>query len=845
MYPKKDRTKVAYLCDLANDSNAPFMAIQESHLTADILSAEIQIPGYTLYRSDRLGGRSHGGCAVYCKDDLTVTEILRYSNNCCEIQMLNIKELGLILTNCYRPPGSPLQLFEEILNKCQDSIEKETKSKILLVLRDFNFPFIEWPSGKIYSREQEPTNRASEKVQAGILLNWAEGNFMEQLITTPTRKSNILDLVFSNTPNLITEYSTIVNNKFSDHSILKININISDKHNEKRMRKNPYPNSIYEYELLNAHKEDWLRYDALLTKLSEDFDERSKDETTEEKLNRFYGLLEKAVTILFEKKESFKSEEEKQDKPRNKIPKKIRILMRKKTSLSKKLMSSNSPVKTLRLMKLLETIENDLKESYTNMKMKKENEALKKIKKDPRYFYKFASSFSKVKNNVGPLINEKGETTKDPFEMAEILKKQYESTFSKPNPEFNIDNLEDFFNSAEGEQENVSNTEGDDMINKTSSEEEINKDKGNNEKENKTNKGNTQQEENSAVPETGLPKLEEAHFNYMDIADAIDKLSLCSGPGPDGIPSILLKKSKITVALMLNNIFQQSMETSEIPEVLKLGFICPILKPDSKREIASSWRPVNLTSHIMKTWERVLRTQIVNHLESNNLMDPDQHVSRQTRSCLSQLLEHHDEVLRMMEDGDNVDVIYTDFAKAYEKIDHAELLNKMKTQFKITGRSGKWLQKFLHDRKQQVLVSEITSTKSKVMSGSIQGSVLGPVLFLMYIKDLSKEVTAKVKIFVDDTKIKDVITEDEDVEKLQAELDKLFIWQEKNNMLFNGSKFQLLRYGPKEELKNNTLYFTDDTQHIIERYSSVRDLGVILSDDGRFETHIEKVIKKV
>ena len=169
----------------------------------------------------------------------------------------------------------------------------------------------------------------------------------------------------------------------------------------------------------------------------------------------------------------------------------------------------------------------------------------------------------------------------------------------------------------------------------------------------------------------------------------------------------------------------------------------------------------------------------------------------------------------------------------------------MKTQFGITGRLGKFIQKFLHDRKQQVLVSEITSTKSKVMSGSIQGSVLGPVLFLMYIKDISKEVTAKVKIFVDDTKVKDVITEDEDVEKLQAELDKLFEWQEKNNMLFNGSKFQLLRYGPKEEIKNNTLYFTDNTEHVIERYTSVRDLGVILSEDGRFEAHIEKVIRKV
>ena len=142
----KDRTKVAHLSDLANDSNAPFIAIQETHLTADILSAEIQISNYTMYRSDRLGGRSHGGCAIYCREDLTVREIFKYSNNCCESQLLDIKELGVILINCYRPPSTPIQLFQETLDKCQeaidDLIEKEAKSKILLVLGDYNFPFI-------------------------------------------------------------------------------------------------------------------------------------------------------------------------------------------------------------------------------------------------------------------------------------------------------------------------------------------------------------------------------------------------------------------------------------------------------------------------------------------------------------------------------------------------------------------------------------------------------------------------------------------------------------------------------------------------------------------------------
>ena len=125
------------------------------------------------------------------------------------------------------------------------------------------------------------------------------------------------------------------------------------------------------------------------------------------------------------------------------------------------------------------------------------------------------------------------------------------------------------------------------------------------------------------------PKLTDAHWDYMDISDAIDQLSICSGPGPDGIPAILLKRSKLTVSLMLYNIFQHSMENSEIPDILILGFICPILKPESKRELAASWRPVNLTSHIMKTLERVLRKQIVSHLETNNMMDPDQHGSRQ------------------------------------------------------------------------------------------------------------------------------------------------------------------------------------------------------------------------
>jgi hypothetical protein len=92
LYPRNNKTKVAYLSDLAVESSAPFISLTETHLTPDILSAEVSISGYTMYRSDRMGGRTHGGCAVYVREDLTVVERETYSNNCCESQVLEIRE---------------------------------------------------------------------------------------------------------------------------------------------------------------------------------------------------------------------------------------------------------------------------------------------------------------------------------------------------------------------------------------------------------------------------------------------------------------------------------------------------------------------------------------------------------------------------------------------------------------------------------------------------------------------------------------------------------------------------------------------------------------------------------
>ena len=242
--------------------------------------------------------------------------------------------------------------------------------------------------------------------------------------------------------------------------------------------------------------------------------------------------------------------------------------------------------------------------------------------------------------------------------------------------------------------------------------------------------------------------------------------------------------------------------------------------------------------------ERVLRRALVGYLELYNKFDPQQHGSRAGRSTLSQLLQHQDEILSALEEGANLDCIYLDFSKAYDKVDHGILLHKLKAMG-ISGKLGRWIMNFLLERRQQVLVNGSKSSISFLRSGVPQGSVLGPMLFLIFIGDISKGVSANTLVYVDDSKVKDKIETEEDVSRLQENLDKIYQWERTNNMKFNGDKFLILRYGRNHEIKEDTCYFTEDMEYIIEEVDSCRDLGVTMENSAKFEIHIEKVCKKV
>ena len=275
---------------------------------------------------------------------------------------------------------------------------------------------------------------------------------------------------------------------------------------------------------------------------------------------------------------------------------------------------------------------------------------------------------------------------------------------------------------------------------------------------------------------------------------------------------------------------------------MKKARITPIYKKGLRSD-PSNYRPVALTSHITKIMEKIIVKNMTSYLETNRLMNPGQHGFRAGRSCLSQLIEHHENIMASLEKGCNVDVVYLDFEKAFDKVDHGVLLHKLRS-LGITNTLGKWIHSFLTNRSQVVAIKGAISQITEVVSGVPQGSVLGPLLFLIHITDINSSVThSSVRSFADDTRIQCEITDINSAVRLQDDLNAIYAWAEENNMSFNNSKFELLRYGKNEAIKNQTSYKTLSGAAIEEK-KMVRDLGVVITSDAMFGTHIGQVVRK-
>ena len=313
---------------------------------------------------------------------------------------------------------------------------------------------------------------------------------------------------------------------------------------------------------------------------------------------------------------------------------------------------------------------------------------------------------------------------------------------------------------------------------------------------------------------TKSPKLINVFHDEEDIVKAIEAIPSKAACGPDGWSALLVKQLKLPLARFLGRILFKSLKVGTFPEVLKDTFIMGIFKAGDKTE-ASNYRPIALTSHLSKILERVIRKDIVNHLTIHELWDTRQHGSRAGHSTLSQLLAHQDFILQNLEEKINVDVIYLDFSKAFDRVDHSVLLSKVKA-LGIQGNLGSWLGTFLLGRRQRVKVGNSFSETEIIQSGVPQGSVLGPIFFLLFILDMGLNSIARALLYVDNSKVSMPVRNEEDVKAFQEEMELYYSWAKQNNMDFNSLKFVVLRYGKDQNLKNDTIYFSNEMEAPID-----------------------------
>jgi hypothetical protein len=308
----------------------------------------------------------------------------------------------------------------------------------------------------------------------------------------------------------------------------------------------------------------------------------------------------------------------------------------------------------------------------------------------------------------------------------------------------------------------------------------------------------------------------------------MEKINANKSPGPDSVHPRLLYELRNEIVTPLLHIFNSSLKNKMLPMDWKCANIAAIYKKGKKNEL-NNYRPVSLTCIVCKMLESIVRDKILSHFVHNKFFSNKQFGFLKGRSTVTQLLNVLDKWTEMLESGGRVDVIYTDFEKAFDKVPHSRLLSKLYS-YGVDKELILWVKSFLSQRKQRVVVNGMASSWADVLSGIPQGSILGPLLFIIYINDLIESCGEDVLMFLfaDDAKIFRHIRNEDDSHYLQNQLDKFVGWTDKWLVKVNATKCKVLSVHHRSYPKNFVSYEYNIANIILEHVDQYKDLGVVV-----------------
>ena len=324
-------------------------------------------------------------------------------------------------------------------------------------------------------------------------------------------------------------------------------------------------------------------------------------------------------------------------------------------------------------------------------------------------------------------------------------------------------------------------------------------------------------------------------FSFEDVQKVLEQIKIDKSPGPDQIHPKLLKSlaSDPKFVDSVYKLFICCAESRQIPSDWKLANVIALHKK-GPRNRAENYRPVSLTSILCKLYEKLVKTHIFNHVEDK--LSLDQHGFVGGRSCTSNLLEAFDTILDMIDDGLPVDVLFFDFKKAFDTVPHYRLLVKLES-FGINGSTLEIISDFLSDRRMRVGVGDKFSQIFRIVSGVPQGSVLGPLLFLLFINDLPNNIRNKVFMFADDLKL---VADATNINDISSDLIELENWEDLWQLRFNASKCKVMHLQPNE---NPCLEYRLNNV-VLETVEYEKDLGLTVSNTLKWDEHIKNSLSK-
>ena len=318
------------------------------------------------------------------------------------------------------------------------------------------------------------------------------------------------------------------------------------------------------------------------------------------------------------------------------------------------------------------------------------------------------------------------------------------------------------------------------------------------------------------------------------------KMNPRKATGPDSIPARILNDFAIEIAPIPTVIYNKSLQEGTVPDDWRHANVTAINKKGARHD-AANYRPVSLSSLCCKLLEHAIVSNTVKHLEKHDILNDCQHGFRAKRSCeTSQILTLYHELASSLDKKTQTDMVILDFSKAFDRVPHKRLLKKIH-HYGIRDSTYQWIASFLSQRTQQVLMEGQSSEKVPVINGVPQGSVLGPVLFFIFINDLPDNLNSRARMFADDCIVYREIKSNKDQLTLQEDLDTLAAWKQKWGMDFHPQKCIVLRV---RQAKSPMTFSYRLKGTVLAEEATSKYLGVDLQNNLSWNQHVSRVTKK-